>query len=201
MADRDRRNSSRGLKRVESSLGVKLRRSTEPVNILDAVKDAQEYNVQLLKVRNEFRHHFTKTMAGRALSRPSLSSRIALATARDRERRMSLASSGTEPFWCATCGRSEPEVKKYARQQCQTCYKRSRHVINGTSERSSSHSSKAAWTGQCPDCGRKDIKPFARNRCQQCYKRILDQKKADQARRSSLSTEYAGSPTAGYYKG
>ena len=34
-------------------------------------------------------------------------------------------------FMCITCGRGPPHTKKYAKNQCQTCYKKTKKRIEG----------------------------------------------------------------------
>ena len=38
--------------------------------------------------------------------------------------------TNTTPWFCENCGRGHPDVKKYARNQCQTCYKKTRKIFH-----------------------------------------------------------------------
>jgi hypothetical protein len=39
--------------------------------------------------------------------------------------------SGGDTFMCITCRRGPPYTKKYAKNQCQTCYKKNKKRIEG----------------------------------------------------------------------
>lgn len=91
-----------------------------------------------------------------------------------------------DKFLCAGCQR--PEAKKYAKNLCQTCYKRQRKVQEESNEKAEeSHEMKAEvvfaspevsketvakeWTGVCPYCNRSDVKHYAKGKCMACYRK------------------------------
>lgn len=91
-----------------------------------------------------------------------------------------------EKFLCAGCQRSE--AKKYAKNLCQTCYKRQRKVheeVSGKAEGSNDAKSEIVfaspevskepvakeWTGVCPYCNRSDVKHYAKGKCMACYRK------------------------------
>lgn len=91
-----------------------------------------------------------------------------------------------DKFLCAGCQR--PEAKKYAKNLCQTCYKRQRKVqeeANGKAESSIDARSEVVfaspevskepvtkeWTGVCPYCTRSDVKHYAKGKCMACYRK------------------------------
>lgn len=91
-----------------------------------------------------------------------------------------------DKFVCAGCQRAE--AKKYAKNLCQTCYKRQRksqeegngraessHDVRSEVQFASPEVSKEAatreWTGACPYCNRVGVKHYAKGKCMACYRK------------------------------
>ncbi len=115
-------------------------------------------------------------------------------------------------FVCAGCQRED--AKKYAKNLCQTCYKKQRKIqdealyanakelVNVKEE----HKTEAArvflapqkpteevkeWTGTCPDCGRSDVKHYAKGKCTNCYRKLRKRINA-KGSESGMSMELSG---------
>ena len=88
-------------------------------------------------------------------------------------------------FVCEVCKRGYPLAKKYAKNQCQTCYKKikKRQIRvdeyemdarrEEASDRKASPRSVRNWSGRCPTCQREGVKHYARGCCTMCYRKEM----------------------------
>jgi len=103
----------------------------------------------------------------------------------------SLANDGQsgEQFTCGLCKRSD--AKKYAKNLCQTCYKRQKKLYELTCKEDElsnpnvgvgsdvnkkeimAGQNSAEWNGFCPVCSRLDVRHYAKGKCVSCYRKAL----------------------------
>jgi hypothetical protein len=93
-------------------------------------------------------------------------------------------------FVCEICKRGYPLAKKYAKNQCQTCYKKmkkkqiraeitdfsmdiKRQDPQSMSEKKISPRAVRNWSGRCPTCQREGVKHYARGCCTMCYRKEM----------------------------
>ena len=109
-------------------------------------------------------------------------------------------------FICSGCQRDD--TKKYAKNLCQTCYKKQRKTQEDGLAQSIKDTPKPdtngivatlstpqkpdeelkEWTGTCPDCGRSDVKHYAKGKCTNCYRKSRKRINA----RETMPMELAG---------
>jgi hypothetical protein len=93
-------------------------------------------------------------------------------------------------FVCEICKRGYPLAKKYAKNQCQTCYKKMkkkqlkeempeynpeirRQDPHCVSDKKLSPRAVRNWSGRCPTCQREGVKHYARGCCTMCYRKEM----------------------------
>ena len=107
-----------------------------------------------------------------------------------------IESESSTTFVCSSCKRSD--TKKYAKNLCQTCYKRQKKnsTEKGDDQSSALISAKVPaesiargdteslqirgeWNGRCCDCDRSDVRHYAKGRCTGCYRKARNKAKKE----------------------